>query len=165
MDHNGYCIVCNSTLIFLYMYLVCIAKHSEEVLTCRKDRTDVFLRRYDKDACFSTRCNVHLCTHVTDASNSFLNLIDSSLVCLEIKCLVIFRPLGNHDRFLVGQCTEDLLCYKRHIWMQQLQTGCKNGFQCPECCCLCLICIIPESWFYHLDIPVTELLPQEIVKL
>ena len=165
MDHNRYRIICDSTLICLYMYLVCIAKHSEEILTCRKDCTNVFLRRYNIDTCLSARCNVHLCTHITNATYGFLDLIHSSLICLEIKCLVIFRPLGDHDRFLVGQCTEDLLCYKWHIWMQQLQTSCKDRLQCPECCCLCLVCVIPESWFYHLDIPVTELLPQEIVQL
>ena len=49
--------------------------------------------------------------------------------------------------------------------MQQFQGLDQNRFQGPECSCLGGVFLGPESRFYHLDVPVAELLPDEIVNL
>ena len=61
------------------------------------------------------------------------------------------------------QGTEDFLCDKRHIGMKKLQRIAQNCFQSPECCCLGVVLVIVQPWFYHLDIPVTELLPDKVI--
>ena len=49
--------------------------------------------------------------------------------------------------------------------MKHFQRICKNGLQGPKCCCFCGILVIVKSWFYHFNIPVTELFPDEIINL
>jgi len=49
--------------------------------------------------------------------------------------------------------------------MKKLKCLDKYCLKCPECRCLCLILIIVETRLNHLDVPVTELLPDEVVYL
>ena len=49
--------------------------------------------------------------------------------------------------------------------MEKLKSIDKNCLKCPKSSGLCIVLIIPKSWLNHLDVPVTELLPEEIVKL
>ena len=49
--------------------------------------------------------------------------------------------------------------------MKKLQGIGENGLQCPESCCLRGILVIVKTGFHHLDVPVAELLPDEIVNL
>ena len=49
--------------------------------------------------------------------------------------------------------------------MKHLQRTDQNRFQCPECCCLGTVSIAVKTGFYHLDIPVAELFPDEIINL
>ena len=51
--------------------------------------------------------------------------------------------------------------------MKKLQSLCQRSAECPQCivcCCRVFLCL-PQSYLCHLDIPVTELIPQEIIDL
>ena len=51
--------------------------------------------------------------------------------------------------------------------MKKLQSLCQRSAECPQCivcCCRVFLCL-PQSYLGHLDIPVTELIPQEIINL
>ena len=49
--------------------------------------------------------------------------------------------------------------------MQQFQGLDQNRFQGPECSGLGGVFLGPESRFYHLDVPVAELLPDKVINL
>ena len=51
--------------------------------------------------------------------------------------------------------------------MKQFQSFCQGCTQCPECIvgCLRILVCFPETYLGHLDVPVTELVPQEIINL
>ena len=88
-----------------------------------------------------------------------------TLLILEMKLIPVNRPVRDHDALLIGKCTVDLLRNERHVGMQQLQCRNQHGAQRVERSSLGLIRIIPEPRLHHLDIPVTELLPEEAVDL
>ncbi len=126
----------------------------------------VLLCRYDIYLCLSARWYVHSCTKVSDGTDCCLDSVNSGLVSLKVPLVCVLRPLGDHDRLLlVLNVAEDLLCDEWHVWMKKLKCLDQNCLKCPECCCLCLILIVVETRLNHLDIPVTELLPDEVVYL
>src|SRR5699024_7370613 len=59
--------------------------------------------------------------------------------------------------------TVNFLCNKRHIGVQQLQGIAQNCLQSPESCPFGAVCIAVKPWLHHLNIPVAEFFPDEII--
>ena len=108
---------------------------------------------------------VHGGTHVTDSADSLFDQLYLGLFLFEAPLLLKLRPCGNHDGFLSGQIPVNLLGNEGHIGMQKLQGVGQYGLQRPQGCRLGLILFIIETGLHHLDIPVAELLPDEVIKL
>ena len=86
----------------------------------------------------------------------------------ELPLLFILRPVGHHQRLLLGnELAVDLLCHKGHEGMEQLQRVLQHFSQSPESHArgLRIFLGIVHSLFYKLDIPVAELIPDKVVHL
>ena len=112
------------------------------------------------------RRHIHGSADITDCSYRLLDNLDGLFFSGKVPLSFVNRPGGNHDgRFLILKVTEDFLCDKRHIRMKELQRVNQDGLKCPQSRRFCRVVVIPEPWFYHLDIPVAELLPDKIIHL
>ena len=90
------------------------------------------------------------------------------LVFREAPLIPVFRPAGHHQRFLLRhKGAVDFLRDKRHERVQELQCLSQHGFQHPEhtvrCCPVFFRVIDPV--FRELNIPVAELIPDEVINL
>ena len=65
--------------------------------------------------------DIHGGSCISYSSYSLLDCLNGILLNREAELLLIYRPVGNHNRLLlVLKVAENLLCYERHIWVEKL---------------------------------------------
>ena len=160
-----YRIICDTGLVCLYDDFACKSKCCKEDFAVLKDLTNLGILGYHINGCFLAVRYVHAGTNRTDTAYCFLDRLNRIFFCFKVPFFFVLRPGGNHNGFLIGQVAEDLLRDERHVRMQHLQCIDQYIFQGPQSSALCLILVIPQTRFYHLDVPVAELLPDKVINL
>ena len=123
-----------------------------------KDVSYLCILRYNIYSSLLARRYVHGSTNCTDRTNCLLHHLYCFLFLCKVPLFFAYRPCRYHYAFfLILQVAENFFCNKRNKWMKKLQ--------CPNCSCLRLIAIVPQTWLNHLNVPVTELFPYEIIYL
>ena len=90
------------------------------------------------------------------------------LICRETPLIPVFRPAGHHQGFLLRhKGTVDFLRDERHERVQELQRLSEYRLQHPEHTVRCrpVRCRVVDPVFRKLNIPVTELIPDEVINL
>ena len=133
-----------------------------------KPGTKLLVSAHYIDRRFAGIRDIHLGAYVTDAPDDLLIMLHDILCLREVPRLVIYRPPGHHQRFLFrDQLAVDLFRYEGHIRVQKLQRILKHLPQNPQCVvgALGIFLGMIDTVLRKFDIPVAELVPQEIIDL
>src|SRR5699024_6028525 len=143
-----------------------MGQRGKENLSFFKDLPDLLILCSYKDFCFLAGRNIHACADIPDTSYCFLDDLHSFLFFGKVPLFFKYRPGGDHNGFFLRmKGTVDFFCDERHIWVKQLQSISKNLLQRPQSRTFGTVCIAVKSWFHHLDVPVAEFFPDEIIYL
>ena len=146
------------------MFRLC--QRREKALGAPESIQNLFLLRYHIDIGFLSRRYLEGSPDIADCGYRFLDQLHACRILRKTPVLAEHRPGGCHNRLLIRvQCAVNFLGKERHKRMQKLQRIGQDQTQNRQLAELFLLCSAVENRFGHLDIPVAEFLPDEIIDL